>query len=106
MTDKQQGETSAAEGQSRSTVVLGAELLAPKHNGSKISAHGVLGRIRDGRYYKELNFACGEMLRHLEEMATRYYAGDVQVVDEFLQLYDLAEHRPEALNNQGNGQAD
>lgn len=69
-------------------------LLAPKHTGMKISAHGVLGRIRDGRYYKELNFGCGEMLRHLEEMAERFYSGDVTAVDEFLQLYDLAEHRP------------
>ena len=73
-------------------------LLATKHTGAKISAHGVLGRIRDGRYYKELNFGCGEMLRHLEEMAERFYSGDVKAVDEFLQLYDLAGQRPETPN--------
>ncbi len=80
-----------------STAGLGG-LLAPKHTGMKISAHGVLGRIRDGRYYKELNFGCGEMLRHLEEMAARFYSGDAKAVDEFLQLYDLDEQRPETPN--------
>lgn len=68
--------------------------LAPLHTGMKISASGVLGRIRDGRYYNGLDFGCGEMLRHLEEMAARFYAGDIQAVDEFLQLYDLGEQRP------------
>ena len=88
----------AGEAGANLTVGLGAEFLSPKHTGSRISAHGVLGRIRDGRYYKELNYACGEMLRHMEEMATRYYAGDVRVVDEFLQLYALDDARPEAPN--------
>lgn len=69
-------------------------LLAPTYTGTRIRAHGTLGRIRDGRYYKELNFACGEMLRHLEDMAQRFYSGDVRAVDEFLQLYDLDYHRP------------
>ena len=72
--------------------------LAKKYDGMKVSAHGVLGRIRDGRYNKELNYGCGEMLRHMEEMATRFYAGDVSVVDEFLQLYDLDEKRPVTHN--------
>lgn len=79
------------------TAVLGAEFLADRHNGTTISASGVLGRIRDGRYYEGLKFGCGEMLRHLEEMATRFYSGDVKAVDEFLQLYNLDEKRP-ALN--------
>lgn len=91
--EKEQDASESIVGQSASTAGLGV-LLAPKHTGMKISAHGVLGRIRDGRYYKELNFGCGEMLRHLEEMAERFYSGDVQAVDEFLQLYDLTEHRP------------
>lgn len=74
--------------------VVMRDLLAEKHSGMKISAHGILGRIRDGRYYRELNYGCGEMLRHLEEMATRFYSGDAKAVDEFLQLYDLDEKRP------------
>lgn len=84
-------------GKSLSTVWLGG-LLATKHTGMKISAHGVLGRIRDGRYYDGLNYGCGEMLRHLEEMAERFYSGDPKAVDEFLQLYDLDERRPETPN--------
>ena len=90
-------------GSANSTAGLG-DLLAPKHTGMKISAHGVLGRIRDGRYYKELNFGCGEMLRHLEEMAARFYTGDAKSVDEFLQLYDLDEQRPETHNVKVSGE--
>jgi hypothetical protein len=70
------------------------DLLADKHTGARISAGGILGRIREGRYYKELNFGCGTLLRHLEQMASRFYAGDVKAVDEFLQLYDLDDDRP------------
>jgi hypothetical protein len=70
------------------------DLLAEKHTGMRISASGILGRIRDGRYFKELNFGCGQLLCHLEQMANRFYAGDVKAVDEFLQLYDLDDERP------------
>ena len=70
------------------------DFLAEKHTGIKISAHGVLGRIRDDRAFDELRFGCGEMLRHLEEMATRFYSGDIKAVDEFLQLYCLDDERP------------
>ena len=64
--------------------------LAAKHQGMCISAQGLLARVR-GR----LQFGAREMLKHLEEMADRYYAGDISVVDEFLQLYCLDEKRPE-----------
>lgn len=69
-------------------------LLGPKHRGMRVSAEGVLGRIRDGRDVEGHRFMAGEMLRHLEELATRYYAGDALVVDEFLQLYCLDATRP------------
>lgn len=69
--------------------------LAAKHTGMRISAEGVLGRIRDGNHYEGLNYACGVLLGHMEQMATRFYAGDVKAVDEFLQLYDLDAQRPE-----------
>ena len=68
--------------------------LSPPHTGMRISASGVLGRIRDGQNSKGLNFVCGEMLRHLEQMATLFYSGDIQAVDEFLQLYGLDDERP------------
>ena len=73
-------------------------LLGATHTGMKISASGILGRIRDGRYYKELNYGCGVMLGHLEEMAVRFYAGDPKAVDEFLQLYCLDDARPQQPN--------
>ena len=69
-------------------------MLAPRYNGMRIDIQGVLGRIRDDKYGKELNYVCGTILQHLEELATRYYAGDVQAVDEFLQLYCLDKARP------------
>lgn len=68
--------------------------LGDTHTGLKISASGILGRIATGRYFDGLDFGCGEMLRHLEQMAARFYAGEVKAVDEFLQLYDLAGARP------------
>ena len=69
-------------------------ILAPKHNGMRVDIQGVLGSIRDGRRGEGLNYSCGQILLHLEEMATRFYAGDVQAVDEFLQLYCLDKARP------------
>jgi len=83
------------------TVALNS-LLGATHTGMRISAEGLLGRIRDGRYYRELNYGCGVMLEHLEQMATRFYAGDAKAVDEFLQLYDLDEARPVTPNDQHN----
>ena len=73
-------------------------LLGARHTGMRISASGVLGRIRDGRYNKGMDYGCGVMLEHLEEMATRFYTGDPKAVDEFLQLYDLDDARPETPN--------
>jgi len=64
--------------------------LAPKHQGMCISARGLLVRVGG-----HLKGGAREMLKHLDEMATRYYAGDIAAVDEFLQLYCLDEKRPE-----------
>ena len=63
--------------------------LAAKHQGMCISAPGLLMRVGG-----HLKGGAREMLKHLEEMATRYYAGDIAAVDEFLQLYCLDEKRP------------
>lgn len=43
---------------------------------------------------KGLAFSVQELKQHLFEMAARFYAGEVKVVDEFLQLYSLDDHRP------------
>lgn len=73
-------------------------LLGATHSGMKISATGVLGRIRDGRYHDGLDYGCGVMLGHLQQMADRFYAGDAKAVDEFLQLYCLDDARPQQPN--------
>lgn len=93
--------TNFAEIGSKSVVEPSDGLLGAKHTGMKISAAGILGRIRDGRYHSGLDYGCGVMLGHLEEMAARFYAGDPKVVDEFLQLYDLADARPGDLAQEG-----
>lgn len=80
-----------------------ADLLGAKHTGSRISADGILGRIRDGRHYVGLDYACGVLLGHLEEMARRFYAGDPTGVDEFLQLYCLDDARPDQIPGNGSG---
>lgn len=64
--------------------------LAARHYGMCISARGLLVRVGG-----HLKVGAREMLKHLDEMATRYYAGDIAAVDEFLQLYCLDEKRPE-----------
>jgi len=74
------------------------DLLAADHKGMKVSAEGLLGRITRGKRPDKLDrYLLGEMLNHLELVGKRYYAGDVTGVDEFLQLYCLAETRP--INN-------
>ena len=64
--------------------------LAKKHEGSRISASGILLRIKG-----QLKFGAEQMDCHLKEMAKRYYAGDSSAVDEFLQLYCLDDARPD-----------
>jgi hypothetical protein len=67
-----------------------AEYLAEKHRGMKISAAGVLRRISEGwKVDAGLRYGAGELLGHLQSMADQFYAGDIKVVDEFLQLYCL-----------------
>lgn len=70
--------------------------LAKKHDGMKISASGILLRIRG-----QLKFGAESMDQHLKQMANRYYAGDLSAVDEFLQLYCLDDDRPEQMDSEG-----
>lgn len=71
--------------------------LAAKHQGIRVNARGRLTRA--GRFHK---FGCEEMATHLEEVARRYYSGDLAAVDEFLQLYCLGEEeRKQAVERNG-----
>lgn len=86
-----QPEGAAAVGESAVQCLVMHDLLADKHTGMRISASGVLLRV-GGR----LKFGAQQMHEHLQEMASRYYAGDIRAVDEFLQLYCLDDNRPSA----------
>jgi len=72
--------------------VIDRNFLAQKHTGMKVSIEGALSRVK--RADVGTQFVCDELLRHMREMASRFYAGDIAVVDEFLQLYCMDEERP------------
>ncbi len=84
-----------------SVEVRRSEIIGPKHNGMRMSASGLLTRIKE---LSEGNkWALVELHRHLWELSKRFYGGDIGVVDEFLQLYALDNERPtaEAWNRRG-----
>ncbi len=84
-----------------------AECLADKHTGMRIDHSGILGRIAGGcRVRQDQRWCLGEMDKHLVEMATRFYGGDIKAVDEFLQLYCLDEKRPTPKPETTAGQKD
>ncbi len=60
--------------------------LAAPHTNMRVNGARLLRE--NGRGYSGMR---QEMATHFEEVATRYYAGDVAVVDEFLQLYCFGE---------------
>ncbi len=72
-------------------------LLGPKkYEGMRVN---LLGALRHGQESLQetdqgLSFVLGELIEHLTELSKRYYAGDVSVVDEFLQLYYLDNDSP------------
>jgi len=68
-------------------------ILAPDHRGMRLDA---VHYLRNGGE-PALTFVRQEMARHLEELGRRYYAGDVAAVDEFLQLYCIAESERAAV---------
>ena len=67
------------------------KLMAPKHNGMRVSAIGLLKNAKNA-LPKEASgekWALNELSEHLQELGDRFYSGDIKVVDEFLQLYCL-----------------
>jgi hypothetical protein len=62
----------------------------------RVSINGLIGPIRDGREKanKGNRYVLGCLLEHLNEMANRFYNGDITAVDEFCQLYCLDNNRP------------
>lgn len=73
-------------------------LLAQDHNGMMVDHSGLLKQCRVALRTEP---GLAEMLRqlagHMAELGERYYAGDVAVVDEFLQLYCVAADKRRAV---------
>ncbi len=76
-------------------------MLTETHTGMRISAEGVLGRVRG-----QLKFGAQEMLKHLEAMAESFYSGNVKAVDQFLQTWDLDDKRPQPPAQEGSDGSD
>ena len=68
-------------------------ILAPDHRGMRVNGFRYLRQAHGTGF----TFMRREMARHVEEMGRRYYAGDVAAVDEFLQLYCIAESERAAV---------
>jgi hypothetical protein len=72
-------------------------VFSEEHKGMRVSASGILGP----RNSKADKFMRQELLGHLKTVAKQYYAGNTAIVDEFLQLYCLADgHREGAVERQ------
>ena len=74
-----------------------------KRRGSKISATGIFNQVSSiceglpEDHYPRWEFALRDMLKHLQDMADKFYAKDgIHSVDNFLQLYDLDRERLDA----------
>lgn len=82
-----------------------APILSADHTGMRVDYSGLLGQCRRALARSEPGEA--EMLRqlqeHLKELGRRYYAGDLPVVDEFLQLYCIEHDARVALKENVNG---
>ena len=67
--------------------------FAEKHVGWTVSISGLLsqvkGELKRSRYRQQYAGQLDELVEHLGLMANQFYAGDVFVVDRFLQLYNL-----------------
>lgn len=76
-------------------MALAANQLAPDHDGLRIQYGGLMfhvgNALRQGHKEPPLAHAIGQLCQHLKELGKRYYAGDLKVVDEFLQLYCIEE---------------
>lgn len=75
-------------------------LLAPEHKGMTVDYSGMLMQAANALVCGEKEPGLAEMLRqlqgHMTELGLRWYAGDVAVVDELLQLYCIG-HETRAM---------
>lgn len=75
--------------------------LAADHKGLRVRGSAFL--TRNGKGFTGMR---AQMANHLQEVAERFYSGDLAVVDEFLQLYCFGEEqRKAAKQRQESGDA-
>lgn len=67
--------------------IIAALLLAPEKKGMRVNGMRYLQQSK-GTGYADMRRM---MAAHLEELAREYYAGNIEAVDEFLQLYCIGE---------------
>lgn len=73
--------------------MISNEHLAKTHTGMRVSFAGLLKRICK----KVDRVTRDESIANMKETADRFYKGDIQVVDEFFQIYALDNNRPKQL---------
>ncbi len=81
-------------------------ILAKNHNGMTIDYQGVLGQASQKcRRDPGLKYMLRALDKNLTELGSRYYLGDISVVDEFLQLWCIEPEAREKIvaSRQGNG---
>lgn len=76
----------------------------PRRDGMRVDIRNVLGRTAhflkgSGHYETGDSFVLEEFCRHLGELGNRYYQGDKDVMDEFLQLSNCDESPNRATPN-------
>ena len=69
----------------------------PDRKGMKVSMSGLLtrvaGSINQTVAYPDYSYSITELLKHLQQTGEAFYSGNLEVVDEFFQLYCLDEGR-------------
>lgn len=68
--------------------------LAEDHKGLRVQGSAFL--TRNGKGFTGMR---AQMANHLQEVAERFYSGDLAVVDEFLQLYCFGEEQRRAVKH-------
>lgn len=72
--------------------------LGPLHRGWRVSLSGLISNVKAelkrGRWKQMYAGSLDELEGHIRQLSDRFYAGDLGVVDEFLQLYGMDDNRP------------
>lgn len=76
-------------------------LLADDHVGMRANGLRYLVEAQ-GRGFAAMR---QQMAAHLKELAEKYYAGQITIVDEFLQLYSIGQKQRKAIKEKGSSHA-